>query len=163
MTSLLYEVSLLTQVLCQVLHDVKEHGLFDVSVGLKKPRAATKKALAFLSNHIGFELDINNCKISKDARVRCGSCSRKDIVLISNPDHGFFECGEVWLHAEVMGSCISLVSMWSRVGYDKPKGLMQWQRNDNPMLIPTADIISAVTYRTLADNTVLTILPCHLR
>lgn len=158
-----YEVSLLTQVLCQVLHDVKEHGLFDVSVGLKKPRAATKKALAFLSHHIGFELDINNCKISKDARVRCGSCSRKDIVLISNPDHGFFECGEVWLHAEVMGSCISLVSMWSRVGYDKPKGLMQWQRNDNPMLIPTADIISAVTYRTLADNTVLTILPCHLR
>jgi hypothetical protein len=158
-----YEVSLLKQVLCQVLADLREPGLFDTHVGLKTPKKATKKALEFLSSYLGLQLNEGDCKLSNAARVRSGSSSRKDIVLVSNPDHNFLECGEVWMHAEVKGNCISLVSMWSKLDHDKPKGLMTWQKADNPMFLPTHDILCAVVHRSLKDNAVSTILPVHLR
>jgi hypothetical protein len=158
-----YEVSLLTQVLCQVLADLRVPGLFDVHVALKKPKKATKKALEFLSGHLGLQLTLENCMLSHSARVRSGSCSRKDVVLVSNPDHNFLECGEVWLHAEVMGTCISLVSLWSKLDHDKPKGLMSWQKHDNPVFLPTHEIMCAVVHRSLRNNVVTTLLPCHLR
>ena len=159
----IYEVSLLRQVLCQVLADLSEPGLFDVHVALKMPKKATKKALEFLSSHLGLQLTSENCMLSNSARVRSGSCSRKDVVLVSNPDHNFLECGEVWLHAEVMGTCISLVSMWSKIDHDKPKGLMSWQKQDNPMFLPTNEIMCAVVHRSLSNDVVSTLLPCHLR
>ncbi len=163
MNTIKYEESLLHQVLCHVLADWRKPGLFDVGVGLKKPYKATKKALTFLSSHLGYDLNADNCMLGNEARVQHGSCARKDVVLISNKSDNVVECGEVWLHAQCNGQCVSLVSFWEKVCHDKPKSLMTWRKLDNPFLIHTSDILSAVVHKHLSNDKVATVVPAQLK
>ena len=159
-----FDNSLLKQVLNEVLAKLKEPGLFDVGVGLVKPAKATKKAIALLTEVFKMPISVQNCIISRVARIRFGSCCRKDVVFIESHSPGsFVECGEVWLHAEAMGCCISIVSMWSMIDHDKPKGLVTWRKVDNPVVVATADLLSSVVYRALKDNVVATLVPIQLR
>lgn len=159
-----FDKSLLKQVLNEVLAKLKEPGLFDVGVGLVKPAKATKKAIALLTQVFKMPISVQNCTISRVARIRFGSCCRKDVVFIESHSEGsFVECGEVWLHAEAMGCCISIVSMWSMIDHDKPKGLVTWRKVDNPVVVATADLLSSVVYRALKDSVVATLVPIQLR
>ncbi len=153
-----YEHSLLKQVLCHVLFELRQPDVFDVSVNLIKPHVATKAVIAFLSKALELEVTTENCQMSRLARVGFGTAAKGDVVLLAAANGIGFEAAEVWFHAKCNGKCISLVSIWTFVEYDEATKLATWNNIDNPWLIDTSLIQRAVMYRYAAKNVVYTLL-----
>jgi hypothetical protein len=159
-----YEASLLRQVLCHTIAKLREPGLFDMAVGAMKLRHPPKKALQFLSEAFGAQLDASSCGVSTVARLHDGSvCTKKDVVLMRSPDGTFHDAAEVWLHAKCLNQYVSLVSIWKLIRYDEPKGLAYWQKSDNPKLVNTNDILCSVTYRNCENAVAAVLVPLLLR
>lgn len=152
-----YERSLLKQVICHVLFELRQDNVVDVCVDLIKPYSATKAAISFLSKTLRLELSKENCQMSRVARVGFGTAAKGDVVLLAAEDGGI-EAAEVWFHAKYNGNCVSLVSIWTFVAYDKANELVTWTKTENPELVDTSLIQRAVVYRHGAKNTVYTLL-----
>jgi hypothetical protein len=159
-----YELSLLKQVLSHELALLKQPGLFKFDVCLIKPRKASAKAFEFLSSCFEVPLNADLCFTSSTVNLLpAGSCSKKDVVLLRSDDGAVLAAGEIWMHSSCNGRCMSLVSMWILVEYTEPTGFAKWQRQDNPKLISTSQILCATTYTVGRNDRVTTFIPLPFR
>ncbi|CAE6944933.1 unnamed protein product [Symbiodinium sp. CCMP2592] len=73
-----------------------------------------------------------------------------------------WDCAEVFCHVPVQGTLWSVVSLWSLQEYNKDKHCAVWTEMEQPVIIESKDILTAVVY--LRDtNCVRTLIPLHLR
>ena len=92
-----YAKSVLLEAISQQLVDVEDPDAFDLSLGLIKPTAASKKERDFLAAELQLQL---GCRASNMARITSGAiCSKTDCVLIKSDRAGHFMAGRSWLLA----------------------------------------------------------------
>ena len=71
-------------------------------------------------------------------------CQSRDIVLLSVAN-GSKAVGEVWFHAAVNGTMVSLLSVWSVSHYDARLGVLAVaETDDDVQLVHSTDIITAM-------------------
>jgi hypothetical protein len=160
-----FEKSVLSELVCHDLAVLKTPGIFKFEVGLNKPHVASKKLRQFMSQQMSVALEPHECLTCACVNLLpAGTCSRKDVVLIKSPNCTQpFEAAEVWFHVQCKGTCMSLVSVWKLQSYDATRGLAQWLKQDNPVLISTSDILTAVCFTVCKVTSVRTLIPLNFR
>eukprot|EP00933_Yihiella_yeosuensis_P004919 TRINITY_DN109326_c0_g1_i1.p1 TRINITY_DN109326_c0_g1~~TRINITY_DN109326_c0_g1_i1.p1 ORF type:complete len:703 (-),score=112.07 TRINITY_DN109326_c0_g1_i1:23-2131(-) len=159
-----YEMSVTTQVLCHDLSVLREHGIFDFSVRLCAEQELSAKMKHFIAEQFGF-VNLSVCFTSSAAYIKpAGKCIKGDVVLVQNLD-GLrqFDAGEVWLHCQVAGTLLTLISMWQLTRYDSKLFFADWQKADNPMWIRTDEILAPTIYTALRNDVVRTLIPLAQR
>jgi hypothetical protein len=157
-----FEKSVLTQILCHELHSLQQPGMLEVSECMLANRSqAPKSMIAFLSECLQVQLSVDNCFTSSVARLKpAGNCAKGDVVLLSNNSLAQpFQAGQVWFHSECEGTCFSLVSLWHFSSYDADNCSAMFLKVDNPVLIPTSEILQPVTHICLKENSVRVLVP----
>ena len=140
------EKSVLSEVTCLHLANLHSTDAFDFTPHLMKPaRAAPKKMHRFLEERLGATLDQES--VTTAMAARCSSltvCHSRDIVLFAVPG-GNKAVGEIWFHASVSGTMVSLVSVWTVTCYDRTMGVLSLvETDDDVQLLHTTDIITAM-------------------
>ena len=159
-----YEFSLCKQVISHELSLLKQPGLFKFDVCLIKPRKAPAKVFKFLSSCFEIPLSVDWCFTSSTVHLLpAGFCSKKDVVLLRSDVGAVLAAGEIWMHANCNGKCMSLVSMWSLVEYNGSSGSAKWQKQDNPKLVSTSQILCSTTYTVGRNDRVTTLIPLPFR
>jgi hypothetical protein len=143
---------------------LKQPGLFKFDVCLTKPRKASAKAFEFLSSCFEIPLSVDWCFTSSRVHLLpAGFCSKKDVVLLRSDDGAVLAAGEIWMHANCNGKCMSLVSMWGLVEYNESSGSAKWQKQDNPKLVSSSQILCSTTYTVGRNDCVTTLIPLPFR
>lgn len=87
-----------------------------------------------------------------------GVANKSDVVLLKGNEH---QVGEVWLFAEINGATVALVSMWALL--EKHVAHSEWQAVSNPQLIYIRDIACTLTFKRMANDKVVVIIPVEHR
>ena len=69
---------------------------------------------------------------------------------------------DVWLHAEVCGQSLTLLSAWTKLSSQPAGGFSKWQPDRNLQLVETVDIAGVCIYRRYGDGVVV-LVPPYLR
>ena len=160
-----FEKSVLSELVCHDLAVLKTSGIFDSAVKLSTPHTASKKLREFMSQQLSVSLQAEECLTCAVAHILpAGTCCKKDVVLIkSSKGTQPFEAAEVWFHVQCKGICVSLVSLWKLKSYDAAKGLAEWLKQDNPVMISTSSILAPVCFTVSHDTAVRTLIPFQFR
>jgi hypothetical protein len=161
-----YEKSVLGEVVCQHLSDLKKPGAFDFSPGLVvgTSRAAPKKVKTLLESELGLQGLELECRAGGISRIDAFEVVHKsDVVLVKSTSNQPAFAGQVLLHAEYGKVPLTIVSVWAVARRMEAATAIEWHRTNQRMLIPTSDIMGAVIYCKCADNVVRTLIPLHLR
>jgi hypothetical protein len=153
-----YSKSVLLEAISQQLVDVENPDAFDLSLGLIKPTAASKKERDFLAAELQLQL---GCRTSNMARITSGAtCSKTDCVLIKSDKAGHFMAGRVWLLADcATTTATALVGLWDFESQDASIGKAVWQMADRPCFVPVAQILCSVIWAELQDGFAITFVP----
>ena len=126
-------------------------------------KVGTKEMRRFLEERLGAKLDQES--VTTAMAARCSSltvCYSRDIVLFAVPG-GDKAVGEVWFHASVSGTMISLVSVWTVTRYDDTIGVLSLvETDDDVQLVHTTDIITAMVQGSW-QTTEFTVRVPHVR
>jgi hypothetical protein len=160
-----FEKSVLSELVCHDLAVLKTQGIFKFDVKLSNPHTASKKMVDFMSQHMSVVLQAEESFTCAAAHILpTGTCSKKDVVLIKSVDGTQpFDAAEVWFHVQCKGICMSLVSIWQLQSFDAAKGLAQWLKQDNPVMISTSSILGPVCFTMCKDTYVRTLIPWQFR
>jgi hypothetical protein len=157
----IYERSVLAEVTCHWLADVKSDDAFAVEPGLIKPHKARQQLKRQLEDILACNLQL--CMTSLDARFsRFGACRRGDAVLLRNgadkPD-----AGEVLAHTSCDGVLVTMVKSWSFVSFDPVAGAVEWDVSDSVLLVATEDILTTVVHTRCRRDVKRTLIPVLFR
>jgi len=159
-----FEVSVLGEVICHNLAVIAEPDVFNMKVGLAQPRKASKMLVSYMAKVLNLELGAADVFTSNEARLSpAGRCARKDIVLVRSEDGRNFVAGEVWVHADVCGELISVISLWSVIKYDRATSAAEWRALINPQVVSTHDILCATIFTHCRAGVVRTLVPYQFR
>jgi hypothetical protein len=81
------------------------------------------------------------------------TCAQKDIVAMHID--GEWQMGEVWLHLNILGEHLTLVSFWSQLGNNR------FRIQSDPMFVYISDIKATCVYQRIDDDTVFVVPPAH--
>ena len=113
-----------------------------------------------MSQQLSVNLQAEECLTCAVAHILpAGTCCKKDVVLIKSSDATQpFEAAEVWFHVQCKGICLSLVSLWKLKSFDAGKGLAQWLKQDNPVMISNSSILAPICFTMSQDTSVRTLI-----
>lgn len=156
--TLTFELSVLREITAHHLWALKKVQCLEV--GLLSPREPSEKVMKLLQQATGSPA---RCLVSTDARSSEHITSAKgDVVLIRNGQQ-HIAAGEIWLHFETEGKCMSIASLWVRSHLDLDSGAAEWTVQQNPVLLQTSAILTPIVHTRCREGVVRTLLPCHLR
>lgn len=161
-----FEKSVVTQILCHELFCLRRPNVFEVKVCMLAHKSkAPKSMIVFLSECLQEPLYVDNCFTNAVVKLKpAGQCSKGDVVLLkSQIPAQAFQAGEVWFHSECNGTCFSLVSIWSFCSYEADHCFAMFEKRDNPILIPTSEVLQSVTHISLEKNIVRVLVPLAYR
>ena len=84
--------------------------------------------------------------------------SAKHDIVLARGDGGELFVGEVLMHVEVQGECLTILCQHTLVDLERQLGIATWQKTDDPILIATSDILEAVIWCEYSDTAIRTIL-----
>lgn len=87
--------------------------------------------------------------------------SAGDVVLVKQPGNAFI-AAEVWLHLDVAGQLVSVLSCWAFRSLHEAHRPADWAKTQNALVISTPAILTAVVWIDLGNNTVRTFFPSKL-
>ena len=157
-----FEKSVLHEVTCQQLAALDDTAVCDFSVGLIQPRPATKKLKNFVIDALDLHVVRNLLTINMALHARfsqAGVCSARDVVLVRDDRDGAVKAaGQIWAHLSVEGECISIVTMWDLIDFDRRQGSASWRLQHVPELIKLSSIIEVVVWAE-SDGVIRTLIP----
>ena len=154
--------SIVSEVVCHHLHQLRQPDTLLLSPGLIQARPARAKLVAFLQEQLQCNPPLQEALMSHHARIQpTGSCARGDVVLIKSD--GGFSAAEVWVHVEIFEVCLTLCSVWGVKSYDTGRGCAEWHKTTSPQLVALEDILCATTHCISTPGVCRTIVPWHLR
>lgn len=157
-----FELSVLNEVTCHHLSTLLLESTFDFRIGLVRPHAASPSLRGWIAS--AFDIgDVQPVLTGSESRInKLATCRRNDVVYVSDA-HGGFVAGQVWVHLDIGGTPMSVVSIWCFVAINKEHGTAEWRASDNPMMVRTCDILDVSIWTRLDSGNIRTLLPCHLR
>ena len=159
-----FERSILGEITAHQLEALKLPMTFSETIGLLDPKPAPLKMKLFLESELG--VAGADCHTAREARISPFAVSCKgDVVLLrdeDSPENSTFSAGRVCFHACYGGEHVSLVSIWTRISYDSSIAAAEWQEIDNPVLVPTSDIVTSMISTRIRIGVIRTLIPCHL-
>ena len=84
--------------------------------------------------------------------------SAKHDIVLARGDGGELFVGEVLMHVDVQGECLTILCQHALVDLERQLGIATWQKTDDPILIATSDILEAVIWCEYSDTAIRTIL-----
>ena len=160
-----FERWVMSNVVCQHLHALRDPDKFLVSVGLVNPRDAPKVFAKVVRDDFDLPAtaDVYTARVSR--YNEWGVCATGDCVMV-NGSHGALQAGWVWKHAafQDVGStrAVSLVQLGDQLEHN-PKGrYATWSLRSSPEWICTADIVDTVIFTWDDESTLRSVLPLHL-
>ena len=154
--------SILGEVMCQQLANIKNPGAFDFHVGLVGGRPASKAVRKQILRIAAIEDQGDDIKIAQVSRINeFETCHKGDVVLLKNEDT--VRAGKVALHLDLAGKALSLVHPWTLHRRVADTAMIIWSTCAEAELWETQDILAAVEYCSFPDDKVGTLLPKRYR
>jgi hypothetical protein len=129
-------------------------------VGLVDPRPAPQKVRDFLCDELGLDPDDvgDEIRVSSSSRFsELGACHLRDVVLIKMSDDEY-RAGVVWIHADIAGIPMTLVSVFDVRVMDQANGFAEWEDVNYILVVPTDDIVESLIW-TKSGDYIRTLLP----
>lgn len=154
-----FESSILQEIICHDLAQLKGSNSFQCKARLEKESPVPKKLAAFLKQHFGRN-PANSATCNSAFLDPAGKCQRKDVVVLKNSE---LCVAHIWFHASFDDKIVSLVSLWEIQEFNKHQGHATCKKVDDAVLIDTSRILSAVPWCMLTEDTYRILVPVHLR
>lgn len=156
-----YNRSILEEIAVQDLYELQHHD-FSSAARLVNKGACSKKLLTFLAS-VFQEVEPEQCFCCSKAFLSpAGSCGRGDIVLLTEGAN--LLAAEVLCHFEICGSLWTLVDKTNLDTYSESSVSAKWQKADgHKMFVQTEMVKCAVMWSGAKGNSIVTIIPLHLR
>lgn len=158
--TLVFERSIIGQVCGHTLYNLSQPGLFRLDARLSQRRTAPAKVKAILSQELGLQLNDDQCHVCVEAHLaKGGVCSKDDVVFVRTEGQSHCQVGQVWLHTEVSGVTLSVVSLWTFTSADAVRGTSDWKMCSEPRLIETVRIVSSASWSLIKPGFAIVIVP----
>ena len=156
--------SLLSEVLCHHLSQLKERESFSFKIGLVSGKPPAQRALAIIRQRLGLDEECNVLTSLESRFSPVATCKQGDVLLFKS-DAGGFKAGKVLLHCEVDGAPISIVEEFDALGRNSRMGNSIWKTRgeDAFKCIDTEDILDVVVYSKLDGDRFNILLPLEYR
>ena len=154
-----FEHSVLTEITSHHLMVLKDFENLLAKPGLIKPYKAKEPTLSILAHHVGDGVQT----VASQARFNeFESCSVGDVVLTKVPSHAAFVAAEVWLHFDMNGKAMSILSCWDLQAMHSEHNAAEWLKADNPQVLATTNILTTVVWMDVGGNVIRTLVPSWL-
>ena len=156
------EKTVIEEVTCQHMWDIKSFDTFNCDVGLVLSRTPSRAAMKCLMEHLNLDAEDKDVieAISSTSRFnQYETCQRKDVVLVDVG--GRLIAGEVWLHLRLLGTSASLISLWTQRSFSRESLAAEWTIVDEGKLCETRSIVATVTWMQFG-NVARTLIPSDL-
>ena len=144
------------------LHRLRQPGLFSKAARLDGQGRITKKAFAWLQQHVP-SIKNRYCAQSRRAVLAStASCCRNDAVL-------FKDDGATWLAGEVLAffrigtEPVAVVTTWKLVTFKREWARAMWLVTTDLRLVPLTDVLCSVTYTRCKNDRVMSLIPYLFR
>ena len=87
------------------------------------------------------------------------TCAVGDVVLVRGIGGHAYVAAQVWVHVSVQGQAKSILSCWTLKAFLEEHHAAEWLIAENPQVVNTEDIMSAVTWMNVGGNVARTLLP----
>ena len=155
-----FEQSVYTELLGEQLHRMGRTPLPRVGLGTdSKPNRALANLVQELFVSRGTVCTSNFVILQGGARAY-----RNDVVLFKAEETSSakWDCGHLQAPFKIDGKAFCLIQVYSFGTYKPEKFFATWTNQDRRVVVPVAEILSAVTYTCLKDG-ILTLIPSHLK
>lgn len=160
-----FERSLYEEVIAHELWHFENLPEFPLGLALVNPKKKTPAKLRDLVLQSFPGVPKEDLSVATNLRLPGGGVASKGDVCLLKSDNARaapWDCAEVWCHVSVLGKLWSVVSLWTLQEYQKHTHSALWTEVEQPVIIDSNDILTAVYY--LKDtNGVRTLIPFHLR
>ena len=154
-----FETSILQEIICHDLAQLKGSNSFQCKARLEKVSPVPRKLADFLKQQFGRN-PVNSATCNSAFLDPAGKCQRKDVVVLKNSE---LCVAHIWFHASFDDKIVSLVSLWEIQDFNKHQGHATCKKVDDAVLIDTSQILSAVSWCKLTEDTYRILVPVHLR
>jgi hypothetical protein len=152
-----FERSVMSNVVCQQLHDLGLADRFNYAVGLVNPRPATRELAQLLCDMLP-EIDASAFTMAHIVRFNTWStCAVGDAVLVQ--DGVGFCAGWVWKHASAMDVAMSLIQFGDLVAKDTEVGVATWRLQEKPAWVLADNILEVCIFSWEGPRSLRTLLP----
>ena len=156
-----YHRSVLEEILCCELAELKKPGLFDLGLALLSAHAISKSSRQKLQQTLQVEI-LQSDLCSSRARLQSNAiCTWRDVALLKSSNQ-LCAC-EIWLFLSLNTRLLALVSQWTVESYVPEKSCCICSPVDSPMLVDLADVICSVTYSRTRDGKAILLIPFSQR
>ncbi|CAE7839415.1 unnamed protein product [Symbiodinium sp. CCMP2592] len=155
-----FEQSVYTELLGEQLHRMARTPLPEVGLAAdSKPNNALANFVQKMFASKGPVYTSNFVILQGGARA-----FRNDVVLFKPEEtsHAKRDCGHLQAPFKIDGQAFCLIQVYNFISYMPERFFATWTNQDRRIVVPVAEILSAVTYTCTKDG-ILTLIPSHLK
>ena len=152
-----FEDSVMTEVTGHHLHVLKDGASLSIKPGLVKPYKPKASIMATLEEHFGSNMVDHVANAARFNEFE--TCAVGDVVLVRGIGGHAYVAAQVWVHVSVQGQAKSILSCWTLRAFLEEHHAAEWLIAENPQVVNTEDIMSAVTWMNVGGNVARTLLP----
>ena len=142
--TVIFERTVLDEACCHQLYRLDQDSTFNYKLGLLNPHAATRNVRRFVLEMLEIEDDASiEVQASAFSKHNPIAHSAKHDIVLARGDGGELFVGEVLMHVEVQGECLTILCQHTLVDLERQLGIATWQKTGDPILIATSDILEA--------------------
>ena len=144
------EHSIIGELTCHHLSQLRAPDVFNFNVGLVHGRPASARLRATIAGFLGRDLR-GDLRVAAEARFDdFETCQKNDVVLVKKDAK--LIAGAVWLHFELNGQTLSIVSEWTLRAVDAHNRAAEWLEQENPELHEITDITTTLVWTRLPPD-----------
>ena len=147
----------MTEVTGHHLHVLKDGASLSIKPGLVKPYKPKAFTMATLEEHFGSNMVDHVANAARFNEFE--TCAVGDVVLVRGIGGHAYVAAQVWVHVSVQGQAKSILSCWTLKAFLEEHHAAEWLIAENPQVVNTEDIMSAVTWMNVGGNVARTLLP----
>ncbi len=155
--------SLLMEVICHNLGQLKMPDALNFEIGLVNGRTPSKRLLQLVRERLELDAD-DEVKVSIESRFNpLATCKEADVVIFN--DNGGIRVAQVLLHCEINSVAVTMVTESDLYKHDADLGHSVWtpRGDESKKFIETSSILAAVVYCTRPDGKWSVLLPLEYR
>ena len=140
--TVIFERTVLDEACCHQLYRLDQDSTFNYKLGLLNPHAAPRNIRRFVLEMLEIEDDASmEVKASAFSKHNPLVYSAKHDMVLARMDGGELFVGEVLMHVDVQGECLTILCQYTLATLERQLGLATWLKSDDPILIATSDIL----------------------
>ena len=131
--TVIFERTVLDEACCHQLYRLGQDSTFNYKLGLLNPHAATRNVRRFVLEMLEIEddasIEVHASAFSKHNPI---AHSAKHDMVLARGGGGELFVGEVLMHVEVQGECLTILRQHTLVDLERQLGIATWQKLRTP-------------------------------